>query len=432
MGFTTYRELLRNRVVVRMSVISIFLRAPMWAAAIVLTLHVVTTLHHSYAAAGIVEMVFSLALAVSSPWRGRRLDRVGLRATVAPSLIVIAITWSIAPWLSYWPLLCAVLIGGLFMVPSFSIVRQVLIGAVPDRQRTAVLSVDSVFTEITFMIGPVLGVIAATYLDTRVALLVCQLAVVVGGIVLWIDNPSLANQDEVAEAAGNETGKRSHRGDLLTPAVLMVLAVAAMSTVVLTSEDLGVVAALRHMHASSAIGWTLALWGFGSAIGGIVYGSLHRHPPAAWLLLGLAASTAVVALAPNRTVFTVLLLASGFFCAPTITATVDDLSRAVPARARGEAMGWHGSALTLGGAAAAPIVGALIDGGGWPYAFGVIGLAGLAIAAIGLVILRRGRTGRKPESDPDAAVDLQRGEDLPGRLAPVEGVEVQAGSTPVQ
>ena len=427
MGFTTYRELARNRVVVRMLVISLFLRAPLWAAGIVLTLHVVTTLHHSYAAAGIVEMVFSLALAVSSPWRGRRLDRVGLRGTVAPSLVVVALAWSIGPWLGYWPLLGVVLVGGLFMVPSFSIVRQVLIGAVPDRQRTAVLSVDSVFTEITFMIGPVLGVVAATYLDTRVALLLCQMAVVFGGIVLWFDNPPLANEADVAEAAGGEPGERSSRRDLLTPVVLMILAISATTTVVLTAEDLGVVAAMRHMDAAGSIGWMLALWGLGSAVGGVIYGSMHRHPPAAWLLIALAGSTAAVALAPNRPVFTILLFVSGFFCAPTITATVDDLSRAVPARARGEAMGWHGSALTLGGAAAAPIVGLLIDSGGWSRAFGVIGLVGVLIALAGLMIRRRGS-----DAGADAAVDLQGGEDLPGRLAPVEGVEVQAGGAAVQ
>jgi len=424
MGFTTYRELARNRVVVRMLVVAMFLRVPMWAAGIVLMLHVVTTLHHSYAAAGIVEMGFSLALAVSSPWRGRRLDRLGLRKTVTPSLIVLAIAWSIAPWLGYWPLLGTVIIGGLFMVPSFSIVRQVLIGAVPDRQRTAVLSVDAVFTEITFMIGPVLGVLAATYLDTRVALLVCQMAVVLGGIVLWLDNPALATADETKDPE-SVTEPVSSRRAMLTPAVLMILAVAVTSTVVLTAEDLGIVAALRHMDAAGAIGWTLALWGGGSAIGGVIYGSLHRHPPAAWLLVALAGTTAAVAFAPNQFVFTVLLVISGFFCAPTVTATVDDLSRAVPARARGEAMGWHGSALTLGGAAAAPVVGWLIDSGGWSHAFGAIGLVGLVIAGAGLLLIRR-------RSDAGAGVDLEGGEDLAGGLAAVEGVEVQAGSAAVQ
>jgi len=422
MGFTTYREIIRKRVVIRILAISLLIRVPMWAAGIVLMLHVVTTLHHNYAAAGLVEMVYSLALSISSPWRGRLLDRIGLRATVGPSLVAMTIAWSIAPWVGFWPLVTLVAVGGLFMVPSFSIVRQVLIGAVPERQRTAALSLDSVFTEITFMIGPVLGVFAATYLDTRLALLICQLAVVVGGIVLCLDNPSLGA--EAAEGEGSPTG-RSTRA-MLSPVVLMVLAVSVAATVILTAEDLGTVAALRAMDSTTSIGWVLALWGAGSAVGGIVYGALHRPPSSAVLLVCLATTTAAVAMAPNKPLFIVLLTLSGLFCAPTITATVADLTRAVPAWVRGEAMGWHGSALTLGGAAAAPVVGWLLDAGGWARGFSVIGGAGAVIAVLGLALRQRHEHGSH------GSVDLQGSEDLASGLAAIEGVEVQPGSAALQ
>lgn len=420
MGFTTYRELARNRAVVRMVVISLFLRVPMWASGVVLTLHVVTTLHHNYAAAGAVEMVYSLALAISSPWRGRLLDRIGLRATVGPSLAVMAVCWSIAPWVGYWPLIGLAAVGGLFMMPSFSIVRQVLIGAVPPRQRTAVLSVDSVFTEVTFMIGPVLGVLAATYLDTRVALLICQLATIAGGIVLWFDNPSLG-REPIGDDSTPLSGRARTRA-LLSPAVLTILIVAVTATTVLTAEDLGSVAAMRAMHSVTSLGWVLALWGVGSAVGGIVYGALHNHPHSALLLIGLTGSTAAVAMAPNKATFVMLLLVSGFFCAPTITATVADLTEAVPAAVRGEAMGWHGSAMTLGGAAAAPVAGLLIDSGGWARCFAVIGLAGLTIAMLALV-RQLTSSGR---------VDPQGREDLAGRLTAIERVEVQPGSASLE
>ena len=55
---------------------------------------------------------------------------------------------------------------------------------------------------------------------------------------------------------------------------------------------------------------------------------------------------------------------AGLLCAPTITASVDQASRLVPAAVRGEAMGWHGSFLTTGGALGAPIAGVAIDRGG--------------------------------------------------------------------
>ena len=381
MGFATYAELGRNPVVRRILLVSFFIRVPMWAAGVVLTLHVVGHLDRSYAQAGLVDAVYALALAISGPWRGRLLDRIGLRATLTPSLLVTAACWAVAPWVGYWALVALVAVVGLFMVPSFSIVRQVLIGAVGDRQRTAVLSLDSVATEFTFMLGPVLGVLAATYLPTTWALVICQSGVVVGGMVLWLDNPSLGVDEPEPEAGGAE---RHRVRDWLTPTVLVVLATSFTATIVLTGEDLGTVAALREMGHTSSIGWVLALWGLGSAVGGIVYGALRVRPPSAVLLALLAGSATMVALADSRLEFTVMLLLSGLFCAPTITATVDDLTRAVPARVRGEAMGWHGSALTVGGAMGAPVVGGAIDHGGWPLGFAVTGLSGLLIAVVGL------------------------------------------------
>jgi MFS family permease len=394
MGFASYAGFARNPVVRRILILGLLIRIPLWAAAVVLTLHVVTHLDRSYTEAGLVQMVSCIALAVSGPWRGRRLDHIGLRATVAPSLAVLTVTWAIAPWVDYWLLLGFVGLAGLFVVPTFSVVRQVLIGAVPDDQRTAVLSVDSVVVELSFMIGPVLGVIAATYLPTPVALLICQLAAVLGALALWIDNPSLGHE-------ADESGVKHRVRDWLSPTVLMILALCVAAVLILTGEDLGTVAALRAMHHTTSIGWVLALWGLGSAVGGIVYGALRRHPPAAVLLVLLGVSTAGVALADGRAMFTVLLFVSGLFCAPTITATIDDLTREVPSSVRGEAMGWHGSALTLGGAAGAPVVGWAIDNGGWQGGFELAGLLGVGIAAAGLAVqsLRRRASGPVDETE---------------------------------
>jgi predicted MFS family arabinose efflux permease len=285
----------------------------------------------------------------------------------------------------------------------------VLIGQVPDHQRTTVLSVDSVATELTFLVGPVLGVLAATYLPTTVALQICQLCVVLAAVVLWVANPPL-NGEHADLSAG-----KVHVRSWLSPAVVMVLVIAVASTIILTGEDLSTVAALRGWHEATSIGWMLALWGAGSAIGGIVYGALHRHPSAAVLLVGLAGTTALVALAPDRSRFwfAVLLTVSGLFCAPTITATVDDLSRGVPASVRGEAMGWHGSALTFGSALGAPIIGLGLDHGGWAWGFGLAGVAGLLIALPGLFLSRRGRAVARVAPDAPSQGDAQQAAEAP-------------------
>src|SRR5262245_14485402 len=127
MGFGAYVDVLRVPDARNALLLGLLVRTPMWAASVVLTLHVVSTLGETYSAAGVVTMATTLALAISGPWRGRRLDQVGLRATVGPQLVVLALVWSVAPFVGYWALLVLAAVGGLFVVPTFSIVRQILI-----------------------------------------------------------------------------------------------------------------------------------------------------------------------------------------------------------------------------------------------------------------------------------------------------------------
>jgi MFS family permease len=190
------------------------------------------------------------------------------------------------------------------------------------------------------------------------------------------------------------------RGGLhwINGAVLAVLAACVGATLVLTATDVGVVAALRDMGHQSWIGWELALWGLGSAIGGLVYGALHRSIPAGVLLALLAATTIPAGLANNALTLAALLVVAGFFCAPTLTATVDTLSRTVPENVRGEALGWHGSALTAGGAIGAPLAGVAVDQWGWPAGFIVPACVSLlaALALVGVTASMRERQTEVP------------------------------------
>lgn len=416
MTMTTYSDLLRISAVRRILVLGLLIRVPLFGSFVVLTLHVVSHLDMSYGMAGVLSMFESLAIAVSGPWRGRLLDRIGLRRTLGPALLIYAACWAVAPWSGYWMLLVLVVISGLFSPPVFTIVRQVMIAAVARPQRTAALSLDSVFVELSFMIGPLLGVWLATQLPTPLALSIFQLLAVAGGALMWRDNPSIISAADTPRAPG--AGNRRW----LTPWVIAILVTSATATVVLNGADLGTVAALRSMDATASIGWVLGLWGLSSALGGLLYGALSKPPPSYTLIAVLAAATIPVALAQDEFGFAVLLFLSGFFCAPTITATVADLTRSVSASRRGEAMGWHGSAMTTGGAIGAPLAGFAIDRAGWEAAFVVVGAAGVVVAVLGWVL----------RSVMGSGVDPEGGEDLPGRLAAVERVEVQSGSVSLE
>ncbi|WP_370894616.1 MFS transporter [Janibacter sp. GXQ6167] len=388
MTFEPYRDVLRIPQVRHALILSIALRLPLSATFMVLTMHVVTHLGHSYGAAGLVAMASTLGLAISGPWRGRLLDRKGLRRTVAPSLVILAVLWSIAPFLSYWFLVGAALIGGLFQVPIWGIIRQMILHATPIERRRSALSLDSVATEIAFMIGPAVGVIAAASFDTRYVLVAVMWGAIAGASALWLLNPPLMAREDRLETTPIRTSA------WLSPAVVAVFAVVAASAIVLAGTDVGIVAHMREIGAASAVAIAMAIWAAGSLVGGLLYGMLSRSIPSHYLLFALAATTIPVALATNVPVAAVLLFICGFFCAPTLTSTTEQLSHLVPARARGEAMGWHGSAITGGSALGAPVAGVAIDHYGSGAGFIAVSVVALVIAIAAIVVnARRRRRG---------------------------------------
>lgn len=368
-----------------------FVRIPVFSAGVLLTVHVVTTLGHSYAAAGLLASVATIAVAVSGPWRGRLLDRLGLRRVVLPSTVVALVCWSVAPWVDYLPLLVLAGVAGLFVIPSFSIIRQAVMAAVPSQERRTAISLDAVAVEIAFIIGPATSIWAASHWDTRWVLFAVQMLGVVGGLTLWLVNLPLRSDAE-DEAAGEHPSRAAWFG---LPFIAVCCA-AACATFVLSGTDLGIVARMRELGSPTAIGIVLGLWGLGSLLGALVYGGLSRSISTFWLLGALALVTLPMGLAHGVVSLSLLAFVAGLLCAPTITASVDQASRMVPAVARGEAMGWHGSSLTLGGAMGAPFAGVAIDGVGAGGGFVAPAVVGLVVALLGSVAAQTRRRRRAP------------------------------------
>lgn len=383
MPLDPYRRVLSIPALRQALLLGVLVRIPIFAGGVILTLHVVQTLGRSYGAAGLVTAAATVCIAVSGPWRGRLLDTRGLRRVVLPSLVVTAICWSVAPFVGYLPLLLLAALAGLFVVPTFSIIRQAVIAAVPDVDRRTALSLDSVAIELSFMVGPLVGVWAATIWPTGWVLFSIEMLGVVAGIGLWLANPVMRAEPAANEGSSGDPTSNLPRSAWFRPRFLAVCAAAAATTIVLSGCDIAIVAALRAFDQISLIGPVLAIWGLGSVIGGLVYGVLHRSIPAFLLLGGLSVATIPIALAPSVWPLAALVFLAGVLCAPTITATVDQVSRVVPEAARGEAIGWHGSFMTAGSALGAPIAGLAIDEWGWRGGFVSVSLVGLAVAVVG-------------------------------------------------
>ncbi|MDO5682589.1 MAG: MFS transporter [Propionibacteriaceae bacterium] len=378
-SFSGYRAVWSNATARSVLILGLICRAPMFGAAVLLTLHVVDRLDPRYSAAGLVSMAATIALGISGPWRGRLLDRQGLRRTLLPSVVIGTICWSIAPWVPYGALLALVVVAGLFSIPVFSLVRQALLGAVDPSLRKAAFALDSVLAELAFMAGPALAVVLSHWWGTAWTLMVFQLLCMAGGAALFVVNPPL-------RYPGTDPAPVAPSGRWLTPGVLGIFALSVGATIALTATDLGVIAGLRTMDRAGSIGWVLAIWGLGSAIGGLAFGAVQR-PIAPWLVVaGLGLFTIPVMFAGSDLTMAGWLFIAGLFCAPSYAATTEALSRLVPEGARGEAFGWHGSALTAGSALAAPAVGVAIDGVGWGGAF-LLGGALTAVAGMVVALL---------------------------------------------
>jgi MFS family permease len=91
---------------------------------------------------------------------------------------------------------------------------------------------------------------------------------------------------------------------------------------------------------------------------------------------------------------------SGMLCAPAMSSTVNAINSRVPASARGEAMGLHGTALTVGGALAGPIVGGLLDAHGPAAAFAASGAVGVLLVLLALPFWRQAREPAGPDTEP--------------------------------
>ncbi|MFJ6002003.1 MFS transporter [Arthrobacter sp. NPDC092385] len=428
MNFAVYRDLLRIRSVRMLLLVGMIARFPHSAAGVLLTLHVVQTLDRGYAEAGAVAAVVTIGIAVGAPWRGRRIDTAGLRRALVPSIVAEAAIWSVAPHLPYQWLLVAALIGGLFTLPAFSVIRQALGVLVEgDRRRTA-FTLDAISTEVVFMAGPAVGVVLATQVSTVLGLTLVGLATASAGLFLmWFNPPTRSEQlpdaGTVAAAApagigeaaadligihdaGQEGRRRTsllRRGvrrafPWLTVPLVIVMIIAAGAGLVLSGSEVGIVAALEHAGNEGQLGLVFVAWCAASVVGGLLYGALHRPVPPSLLLLGMALLTLPMAFADSTLSLAVLSIPAGLLCAPVLSAASEKVADLVAEDRRGEAMGWYGSALTSGVALGAPVAGVLIDATGPWGGFTAVAVVSSVIGAAGFAARNLGSRPATAES----------------------------------
>ncbi|HEX8629924.1 MAG TPA: MFS transporter [Catenuloplanes sp.] len=405
MTFTTYRTALALPGVRSLLLVSLLARVPVTATIVTLTLYVVLDLNRGYAAAGLAGAAMTVGAAIGAPVIGRLVDRRGLRPVLLLTAVAELVFWSTAQALPYPALLTAAFLGGLLQLPVFTVVRQSIAAMVPEGRRRQAYALDSMAVELSFMAGPALAVLMATTVSPRATMLAVGAGIALAGLGLFLLNPPIRAHDEPTER-----GPVPARREWVTGRLVALLAVGAATTLVLAGTDVAVVAVLRESGELSWTGAVLALWAAASLVGGFVYGGVRRTTTPLVLLALLAVFTIPVGLGGGSWwLLAIALVPAGALCAPTLAATADEVSRLAPAAVRGEAMGLHGSAMTVGLALGAPLAGAVIDASAPAWGFAATGAVGAAVVLASVIndILRRRRSpaapGRLPAAVPVGA-----------------------------
>lgn len=386
----------------------------------------------SYLIAGLIVTASTVGAAISSPWRGRILDNYGLKRSLIAPIIINLIFWATVPLMPLEVLIPAVFIAGLFSIPVFSIVRTSLAVIIPAQYRKTAFALDSVLTELVWMIGPAVGTIMVFSINSTVALWAVGAAVVIAGIGLIIVDPpvkssqlvlptklptaletvekaatrNLAQQAEKAYFENTQTGsipvidpslsaqennqqalatKYIVRKQLLTLGGLSIMVATIVSNFALIATDLGIVGLLEEFDDEEYVGLAITIWCAGSALGGLAYGAIKYDIKPLWVLMVLSVLTLPLAFTPDLTSVLIAVFVAGVAVAPILASTAEAIARRVPEEARGEAMGWHGSAMTIGASLGGPIIGVIIDRYGASAAFLTAGILGGIIAGLGLI-----------------------------------------------
>ncbi|HET6530655.1 MAG TPA: MFS transporter, partial [Actinoplanes sp.] len=379
MTLTPYRETLALRGLKSLLVAATLARIPITAGTVTLTLHVVLDLGLGYFAAGMVGAAFTIGGSLGAPVLGRITDRRGLRPVLVLTTVAEVLFWFSSPHMPYWALLIAALVGGFLALPAFAVARQSIAALAPESHRLPAFALDSITTELSFMTGPALGVLISTTAGADIAMYAVGSGILVSGVGLYLLNPPIRSHDEDPVSPHVRVPRRSW----MTPRLIGVLAITAASTLVLSGTDVAVVAVLRSTGEVEWTGAVLGLWAAYSLVGGFAYGTVKRGLSPVTLFAPMAVLTIPVGLGGHHWwLLALLIFPAGLLCAPTITATADAVSRMIPAAARGEAMGWHNSSLTVGVALGAPLAGAVMDWQSPPWGFATVGAVGVLVALL--------------------------------------------------
>ncbi len=334
----------------------------------------------SFAVAGIAVGVHAGAVAISAPFRGRLVDRRGVRTALPPLVIANALAIGALPLAAGleagWLIVVLAGIEGVTAPPIVASMRlewQRLLGREDERLAQA-YAFESVAQVSLFVVGSLVAAAAIALVGASAALAVTAVIALVGGLSFAL--LARTGAQPPVESPGR-LGPIRIRG-VRTLVIATALADVGLGTV-------AVAAFAQQRGESAAAGVLLAIFAASSLIAGAFYGARRwRSPPerrVAILLALTAASLILLAAADSLLVLGLLLIVAGIPATAQWATMSLALDRVAPADAGAEGYNWLSSANAAGVAAGGVLAGVAIEASGTAAAF----LAGAAVVSAGAV-----------------------------------------------
>lgn len=342
-----------------------------------------------YWLAGAVAGTFTLANALLGPRISKLVDQRGqsrvLPIVTAFSIVMLlALIFAVymrAPAALFFVL--AALAGTMPSMPSMIRARWSQLFRGKPQLHTA-FSLDTVLTELAYIIGPPLaiGLSVSFFAEAGPLVAVALLAI---GVTAFL----LQRQTEPKVVLGH----KSHTGStLLIPGVrTIVLALLAMG-VIGGAIDVAVVAFANAQGWPASATFILASYAFGSLVAGLTFGALRVSLPIEkQFFIGILV-TAVTGVLPvfstDVYVLSVMLFIAGISFAPTMVVVMKLGTIIIPASRMTEGLTWMTTGISIGVALGGMLTGPVIDAYGARAGFGVAIGAGVMMMVVVLIGLR--------------------------------------------
>jgi MFS family permease len=343
----------------------------------------------SYATAGAVAATQALAGAVSSPFLGRLIDRIGQTPVlvfcgVAFPLSVGALIAVASNVTELLPLVACAIPFGVTYPPLFAATRALLtrMAGSEDLAATA-FAFEAIVQEAFFIAGPLLVALLVVVASPQAALVFVAVVTSAGTLSFAATHAS--------RSAHGHAGPDQLLGALTSPGVRTLLVVSAAFGLAFGTLEV-TMPAFADERGSPAIGGVLlASLAIGSMLGGVWYGSrtfsAHLSTQMMFFCAIFAAALIPLAFAGSIAVMAVLMAMAGFFVAPWAATSAALVGRLAPDGAVTEAYTWEMTAVITGFALGGVLSGVLVENAGVSEA--LIAAAAAAAASITIAWARR-------------------------------------------